>query len=294
LGMCCGFHQPTQNLANAFKVDANGLPLLDTFNNTDLKNDQGIKSSDEFIPATDLLDPRIDFTMGRRGLPYMDWGIMRGADWIRDQSWGGPYNTVEKTFFYKSQRNTLSTTTGWQTGINANNFRYLRLGNVLLWRAEVAASENDLAKALTLVNQIRTRAGNEVVMGKVNIYKLPVEVNKDDATWKSYVDFTKPAANYKVGTYPSFPDKAYAMKAIQFENRLEFGTEGMRFFDLRRWDKATPGSMKATLEAFALADQRIRPDVMTGATFDEKDKYQPVPQTQLDLEPGVLVKQTGY
>ena len=293
LGMCCGFHQPTQNLANAFKVDANGLPLFDTFNNTDLKNDAGIASKDEFIPATDLLDPRIDFTMGRRGLPYMDWGIMRGQDWIRDQQWGGPYNTVEKTFFYKSERNTLSTTTGWQTGINANNFRYLRLGHILLWRAEIAASEGDLATALKYVNQIRVRAGNEVVMGKVNIYKLPLDVNTGD-TWKTYVDFTKPAANYKIGTYAGFADKAAAMKAVQWEQRLEFATEGMRFFDLRRWDKATPGSMKATLEAFATADLRIRPDVMKGATFDEKDKYQPIPQTQMDLQPGVLKQNTGY
>ncbi len=296
LGMCCGFHQPTQNLANAFKVDANGLPLFDTFNNTDLKNDEGIASTDEFIPATDLLDPRIDFTMGRRGLPYMDWGIMRGMDWIRDQAWGGPYVTVEKTFFYKSERYSLSTTTGWQTGINANNFRYLRLGHVLLWRAEIAAYEGDLATALKYVNQIRARAGNEVVMGKVNIYKLPVSVNTGDE-WKKYVDFTKPAANYKVGIYTSFPDKNFAMKAVQWENRLEFATEGMRFFDLRRWDKLPAGmrvDMAATLNAFAAADQRIRPDVMKGATFTEKAKYMPIPQTQLDLEPGVLKQNPGY
>ena len=297
LGMCCGFHQPTQNLANAFKVDANGLPLFDTFNDTDLKNDAGIASTDEFIPATDLLDPRIDFTMGRRGLPYMDWGIMRGADWIRDQAWGGPYVTVEKTFFYKSERNSLSTTTGWQTGINANNFRYLRFGHILLWRAEIAASEGDLATALKYVNQIRVRAGNEVVMGKVNTYKLPITVNKDDATWKALVDFTKPAANYKIGTYAAFADKNAAMRAVQWEQRLEFATEGMRFFDLRRWDKLPAGlrvDMKATLEAFAAADRRVRPDVMKGASFDEKDKYQPIPQTQMDLQPGVLKQNTGY
>jgi hypothetical protein len=294
LGMCCGFHQPTQNLANAFKVDANGLPMFDTFNDTDLKNDQGIASTADFVPATDLLDPRIDFTMGRRGLPYMDWGIMRGMDWIRDQSWGGPYVTVEKTFFYKSERNSLSTTTGWQTGINANNFRYLRLGHILLWRAEVAASEGDLATALKYVNQIRARADNEKMMGLVvGLTKLPVSVNTGD-DWKKYVDFTKPAANYKVGVYASFPDKAFAMKAVQWENRLEFATEGMRFFDLRRWDKASPGFMAKTLNDFAKNDLRVRPDVMKGATFDEKDKYQPIPQTQMDLQPGVLKQNTGY
>ncbi len=293
LGFCCGFHQPKQNLANAFKVDPTGLPLFDTFNNTDLKNDEGIASTDDFVPATDLLDPRIDFTMGRRGLPYMDWGINRGMDWIRDQSWGGPYVTAEKTFFYKSERNTLSTTTGWQTGICANNWRYLRLSHVLLWRAEVAASEGDLATALKYVNMIRARAGNEVVMGKVSITKLPITVNSGD-TWKQYVDFTKPAANYKVGLYPAFADKATAMKAVQWENRLEFATDGMRFFDLRRWDKASPGFMAKTLNDYAKADLRQRPDVMKGATFDEKDKYQPIPQTQMDLEPGVLKQNTGY
>ena len=308
LNMCCGFHQPTQNLANAFKVDAAGLPLFDTFNNTDLKNDQGILSDDltdkdgkilasgYFEPATDLLDPRIDFTMGRRGLPYMDWGINRGKDWIRDQSWGGPYVTVEKTFFYKAERGSLSTTTGWQSGISANNFRYLRYTHVLLWRAEIAAFEGDVATALKYVNQIRVRAGNEVVMGKVNIFKLPVSVNKGD-DWKAHVDFTKPAANYKIGTYTAFANNEMAMKAVQWEIRLEFATEGMRFFDLRRWDKLPEGmrvNMKKTLEDFAAADLRIRPDVMKGATLDEKDKYQPIPQSQLDLEPGVLTQNPGY
>ena len=293
IGMCCGFHQPSQNLANAFKVDANGLPLFDTFNDTDLKNDQGIASDADFTPATDLLDPRIDWTMGRRGIPYLDWGIMRGRDWIRYQPWGGPYMPTLKPFFYKAQRNTLSTTTGWQTGINANNYRYIRYTHILLWRAEVAAFEGDLAKAQTLVNQIRARAGNEVVMGKVSITSLPPTVYP----WgpAGAVDFTKPAANYKIGQYPAFADKNAAMKAVQWELRLEFGTEGMRFFDLRRWDKATVGrvDMVATLNAFAKGDLRTR-QVMDKATFTEKAKYQPIPQTQRDLQPGVLEQNTGY
>ena len=294
IGMCCGFHQPSQNLANAFKVDATGLPLFDTFNNVDLKNDQGIASEASFTPAEDLLDPRIDWTMGRRGIPYLDWGIMRGRDWIRYQPWGGPYLPVEKPFFYKSQRNSLSTTTGWQTGINANNFRYIRYTHVLLWRAEIAAFEGDLAKAQTYVNQIRARAGKEVVMGKVSITSLPPTVYP----WgpAGAVDFSKPAANYKIGQYPAFADKAAAMRAVQWEIRLEFATEGMRFFDLRRWDKLTVGriDMAATLNAFARADEKLRPDVMKGAIFAEKAKYQPIPQTQIDLQPGVLKQNTGY
>ena len=45
---------------------------------------------------------------------------------------------------------------------------------------------------------------------------------------------------------------------------------------------------------FAAADLRIRPLVMKGASFDEKDKYQPIPQTQMDLQPGVLTQNLGY
>lgn len=293
IGMCCGFHQPSQNLANAFKVDANGLPLFDTFNNVDLANDQGIASEDNFVPATDLLDPRIDWTMGRRGIPYLDWGIMRGRDWIRYQPYGGPYMPVLKPFFYKSQRYTLSTTTGWQTGINANNYRYIRYTHILLWRAEVAAFEGDYPTVLNYVNQIRNRADNELVMGKVNITKLPPTVYPWGASGD--VDFTQPATNYKIGTYTSFASKDLAMRAVQWELRLEFATEGMRFFDLRRWDKATVGrvDMAATLNAFARGDERIR-DVMKGAIFTEKAKYQPIPQNQIDLQPGVLVQNPNY
>jgi len=297
IGMCCGFHQPSQNLVNAFKTDAvTGLPLFDTFNNTDLKNDQGIASGTAFIPATDPVDPRLDWTVSRRGIPYKDWGINRGSDWIRKQSEGGPYLPTPKVFFLKSQRNTLSTTTGWQTGINANNFRYIRYSHILLWRAEVAAFENDLVKARDYVNQIRDRADNQVVMGKVSIYTLPPSVYP----WgpAGAVDLTQPAANYKLGLYTAadLNTKEKAMRAAQWEQRLEFATEGRRFFDLRRWDNLPAGmrvDMAATLNAFQQGDLRVRA-FMQGASFSNKDKFQPVPQGQIDLQPGVLVQNPDY
>lgn len=91
-GGCCGFNQPSQNLVNAFRTDDKGLPLLDTYNNQDVKSDQGLSSTDPFEPTTERLDPRIDWTVGRRGLPYLDWGPHPGAAWIRDQKYGGPYS----------------------------------------------------------------------------------------------------------------------------------------------------------------------------------------------------------
>jgi hypothetical protein len=143
------------------------------------------------------------------------------------------------------------------------------------------------------VNQIRTRAGHQVVMGKVNITQLPPSVYPWGAPGD--VNFALPAANYLIGTYTSFASKDEAMRAVQWELRLEFATEGMRFFDLRRWDKATVGrvDMTATLNSFARADERIR-DAMKGAIFTEKAKYMPVPQAQIDLQPGVLIQNSGY
>jgi starch-binding outer membrane protein, SusD/RagB family len=305
IGMCCGFHQPSQNLVNAYKVDANGLPLFDTFNNTDLKNDAGISSDQAFDIATDPVDPRLDFTVSRRGIPYKDWGINRGSNWVRKQTDGGPYLPVAKPFFKKSQRYSLSTTTGWQTGINANNYRYLRYTHILLWRAEVAAAEGDLATALTYVNMIRERAGNEVVMGKVLINQLPASAypwgpgssNADYLTGGS-VDWTQPAANYNIGLYPSFANANDAMRAVQWEQRLEFATEGMRFFDLRRWDnlpnKIGGKSMAQVLNDFKTGDLRVRPSFLKDAVFNEGDKYQPIPQAQLDLQEGVLVQRPEY
>ncbi|MGE0019372.1 MAG: RagB/SusD family nutrient uptake outer membrane protein [Draconibacterium sp.] len=297
IGMCCGFHQPSQNLVNAYKVDANGLPLFDSFNNTDFKNDAGIGSEATFVPDdVTPVDPRLDFTVSRRGIPYKDWGVNRGASWVRKQSEGGPYLPTSKPFFKKSERYTLSTTTGWQTGINANNYRYIRYSHILLWRAEVAAFEGDVAKAKDLVNMIRERASNDMVMGKVKKYELPTSFYPWGA--EGDVDFTQPAANYNIGTYTAFANKDEAMKAVQWEQRLEFATEGMRFFDLRRWDNL-PGkiggkSMAQVLNDFATADLRVRVAFMKGATFDERDKYQPIPQGQLDLQPGVLEQRPEY
>ncbi len=304
IGMCCGFHQPSQNLVNAFKVDANGLPLFDTFNNVDLANDQSVASEAVFNTFTDPVDPRLDWTVGRRGIPYRDWGICRGLDWIRYQPNGGPYMPAAKPFFYKSERYSLSTTTGWMTGNNANNYRYIRYTHVLLWRAECAAFEGDLATARTLVNQVRDRADNEVVMGRVLINQLPPSVypwgaGTTDADYLSGgdVDWTQPAANYQIGQYPAFANADEAMRAVQWETRLEFSTEGMRFFDLRRWDKLPAGmrvDMAAVLNAFQQGDLRVR-TFMQGATFNMgRDEFQPVPQNQMDLQPGVLVQNPGY
>ena len=67
-GGCCGFYNPSQDLANAYKTDANGLPLLDTWFSG---NNVGAESGTSYAGN---IDPRIDWTMGRPGINYLDWG----------------------------------------------------------------------------------------------------------------------------------------------------------------------------------------------------------------------------
>ncbi|KAA0991764.1 RagB/SusD family nutrient uptake outer membrane protein [Dyadobacter aurulentus] len=257
-GGCCGFYQPSQNLVNAFKTDAAGLPLLDTFNSVDVKNDEGLASTDAFTPYEGTLDPRLDWTVGRRGLPFLNWGVHPGKNWIRDQAFGGPY-TFKKFFAYSGENAGAESPRA-----NANNYRAIRFADVLLMRAEVAVEQNDLATALKIVNQIRTRAGNVVVT---------------DASGK-------PAANYLVKPYPAFSTQDYARKAVRFERRVELAMEGHRHFDLVRW-----GVADVVLNAY-LTKESVKRSYLKGATFVKgKSEYFPIPQAQIDIMGADVLRQ---
>lgn len=279
-----GFYQPSQNLFEAFQTTADGLPVLDVANRDALVSDMGVNSSTDFTPTQHLLDPRVDFIIARRGVDFLGWGIHPGNDWIREQPNGGPYMT--KIFMHTKAEQTLN---AYGTGFyNGKNYRMIRYANILLWRAECAIEDNDLDMARDLVNQVRNRAKTSTpVMGLClstkNLASSPV------------VDYTKPAANYKIEPYPTvsgaypFDTKENALKAVQLETRLEFACGPFRFFDLRRWGILTP-----TLSAYIAQDVQFR-TFMTGATFeDEKDAYWPIPQGQIDLEGGVLEQDPNY
>ncbi len=284
-GTCCGFFQPTYNLVNAFKVDDDGLPLFDTFNDTDLANDRNVAETESFTVDEAYVDPRLDWTVGRRGIPFLDWGVYAGKAWVRDVNNAGPF-MYKKNMFYSSEKASYATSTGWAVGVNANNYRVYRLAHVYLWRAEVAVEENDLELARHYVNLIRARAGNDVVMGKAT------EIITGGVVSGYTVDETQPAANYNVGLYSSFPTQAYARQAVQWELRLEFGMEGQRFFDLVRW-----GIAKETLTDY-VNKEKSKIDYLSAANFTEGvNEYWPIPQDQIDIQnvnEEILTQNTGY
>ncbi len=272
-GTCCGFFQPSFEFVNSFRTDANGLPLLDNSYNSPanaVKTDMGIKSDQPFTPDAGPLDPRLDHSVGRRGIPFLDWGPHTGFSMIRNQPNGGPYSPKKYIFTKAEKAAGLTETGGWghQT-YNAYNVTIIRFADVLLMAAEAEIEVGSLAKALEYTNMVRGRAANASDFVSID---------------------GKPAANYKIGLYQSFPTKEYARSAVRFERRMELGMEGYRFYDLVRW-----GEDVEALNRYLKYDQVLLPGALGGATYTATKALFPLPQSQIDLVGASVLKQNpGY
>jgi len=274
---CCGFNNPSWNLVQAYKTDANGLPFLDgSYNNAPLVSD--VKN-----PWTGTVDARLDWTAGRPGKPWFDWGTVDSA-WIRDVPNDGVFVTM-KNNYAKSQQGVYSSTETvfWGAAeVAANNIPLCRFSDVILWDAECEAQIGSLDQAETYVNMVRQRAANPAGFTYLNA--------NYDATSSMYTPQTTPADNYKVGQYApgafSAMGKPAALNAIYFERRLELAMEGQRFFDLARYDNGT-GSMAATLNAY-VAVEKTRSGfylVNNNAVFTKGvNEYFAIPQKEIDAE----------
>lgn len=270
---CCGFFQPSQDLVNSFKTNASGLPDMDNYNTNPVTIDNGQGS---FTPYAGTLDPRLDWTVGRRTIPYLDWTTHKGTAWQRDASYSGPYSP-KKNLTRRTQQGEYTDASFWNSpsGVTALNVNLIRFADVLLLLAEAEAELSNLPGALQLVNQIRTRADNP----NGRVFKF---VNDADPTQGFS---TTPAANYSIGTYPAFASKEFALKAIHFERKLELAMEGHRFFDLVRWGEAA-----ATLNKYFTYEGTLR-GYLTGANFvGSRHEYFPIPQRQIDLSKGTLTQ----
>ena len=143
---CCGFKTPSFDLAYSFKVDSKGLPI----------SSKGVALSRLTNTSTDLVDPRLDYTIGRTNVPYLDWGIHKDS-WVRGQGYMGWYSPKKNP-----HSKTASTLSGSWSGaqLSALNVELMRYSDVLLMAAECEVEAGSLEKARDYVNQIRKRAGN--------------------------------------------------------------------------------------------------------------------------------------
>ncbi|MEJ2504476.1 MAG: RagB/SusD family nutrient uptake outer membrane protein, partial [Gemmatimonadota bacterium] len=212
---CCGFHQPSQNLVNFFHVDGSGLPVaLSQGDLTPLSASEAWNESDDEFEGGNLepVDPRLDWTVGRDGVPYKDWGV-HAAQWIRDEDFSGPYSPKKQIH---EQASGAQSSVGWNAQhLNSVNMHIYRYADLLLLLAEAEVEAGDPEVARQIVNEIRTRAG-QVAQGPVDNMVVPID--DPSITW----------ANYQIGTYPagSFNDQAFARSAVRYERRLELAMEG--------------------------------------------------------------------
>jgi starch-binding outer membrane protein, SusD/RagB family len=281
--------QPTYNLVNAFKTNADGLPMLDNFNDENMTNDADVKGYDYYTTYDGTVDPRLDWTVGRRGVPYLDWttpsyysgyGSNPGSDpdysWINDRTYGGPYIPVKNNFryndgdFVKYSENYAQ----YYLLTSATNVSIIRFADVLLWAAECEVETGNIDKARTFVNFVRNRA-------KTGRY---VEVVYDE------IGGYAASANYNIGLYNTpWSDQAMARKAVRFERRLELALEGHRFFDLVRW-----GIAADYINTYLQKEKDRLPANLTGVTFTaNKNEYFPIPQLEIDLN-SKIKQNPGY
>lgn len=200
----CDFYKPSQNLVNAFRTNADGLPFIDNFNDKD------------FDPATDNADPRLWLTVGIAGFPYeFNPTLMmnRTHNWSRSNGLYG-YHVTLKHNVDPASGYLIRSALWFGTPMNRIVVRY---ADVLLMRAEALAQLGRDAEAIELVNRLRNRASRSLGMlaGYDTNYGAKIRV-------KPYTDNTN------------------ALARVKMERRLELAMESERFFDLVRWGEAEP------------------------------------------------------
>lgn len=272
---CCGFHQPSQNLVNFFVVDGSGLPIAVSQGDlTPVSATAAWNARDEELEggSSVLVDPRLDWTVGRDGVPYKDWpsapnttGIHE-ASWIRDEAFGGPYSPKKHVHEFASD---AQSNVGWNAQhLNSVNIHLYRYADMLLLLAEAEVEAGSLENARRIVNQIRERAGRVAQGPGTSRESMAVPIDDPSITW----------ADYHIGLYTSFPSPEYARTAVRYERRIELAMEGHRLFDLQRW-----GVVESVLNEFIEVESTRMPHLGAAATVTGRHNFYPIPPVQIEL-----------
>jgi len=259
---CCGFHQPSQNMVNAFKTSADGLPMFTTYNNKDVKIEEDFKIN--------TFDPRLDHTVAIPGHPYKYIpNFIFQKSWIRSPQIYGSFMSMKETVgpddpAFQKAPPFMSSSKNWDI---------IRYDDVLLWKAEALIELDKPMEALELINKIRRRAAESTS-----------RLKQADGTYSS---------NYKIEEYRPGVNctwtREFAREALRWERRLEFSMEGNRFFDLTRWGIAA----EYLNDYFAV--EKAKSSHLKDAFFTKgRDEYFPIPLAQMNLSSGLYIQNVGW
>ncbi|MGX5690044.1 RagB/SusD family nutrient uptake outer membrane protein [Arcticibacter tournemirensis] len=259
---CCGFHVPSHDLINAFKTDEKGLPMYNSYNSND------VAASGDYTTGT--FDPRLDHTVAIPGHPYK-----YKANFIFQRSWARAPEVYDA---FASMKEVVAPDDPSFQKIppfmsSSKNWDIIRYDDVLLFKAEALIELGRQDEALPLINQLRTRAA-----GSLSLLK------KADGTPISHygIDVYKPGINC---TWT----RDFARQALRWERRLEFATEGYRFFDLVRW-----GIAAEVINTY-FSIEKTRSAHLAEAKFTKgRDEYLPIPLNQINYSKGLYQQNKGW
>jgi hypothetical protein len=304
-----GFYQPTYDFVNSFIVDDNGLPLTTTQARakdrlTVIKKVVNKKGEKEDLPKTDLtvpVDPRLDITAGRFGVPFLDYGVpFRFGGWVRDYNNGGMYMNKKYLPTIADRSSGLSVATNPVN--SAKNLHLIRFADVLLMYAECLIHDGKYDEAIGYINQVRGRAANDFykVDDYAGLYEnliksetnytaadiIPSGLTMDDKVNNKTVAGT--ASNYRVGLYPTTGNtEATATTALRAERRAELGMEGHHWYDLCRW-----GIAADFLNSYVDYEGKFFPNKF--ASYGKNWVMLPIPFGEIQRGNGVIVQNADW
>lgn len=258
----CDFYKPSINLVNAYRTNSDGLPLIDN---------AAAAASDYEVGSAQTVDPRLFVTVGVPGTPYMfnpNFMINKSNTWSRSGGMYGYYVSLKQnvdpsltdTYLFVCDNQ-------WASSMNRVVFRY---ADVLLMRAEALAQLGKTDEAISLVNQVRSRAQGMTTGSVVANYP------------------NKYGVHYAIGKYNGSYSKEETLKIVKMERRLELAMESERFFDLVRWGEA------ATVINRFYTTEGEKMNFLSGAVFTaDKNEYLPIPDDQMKAANGHYTQNCG-
>lgn len=190
-------------------------------------------------PPYDKLEPRFQATILYNGSPWKDRRIEPYIGGTDGwTTWKTDKEPKGKTVTGYYLRKLVDESFDVTTSGGSHPFTFLRYGEVLLNKAEACYRTNDTDGANDAVRQIRTRVG------------LPYTNKTGDALWRAIVQ----------------------------ERKVELAFEGLRYWDLRRWNAAA-NKYPEGLSGYQQHGLRIEPEGSgfryTYVSVDEKDRNFP-------------------
>lgn len=169
-----GFNAPTQNFVDAFEVTGDGV-----------------------------VDPRLDYTVGREGQPWFNDTILFDPDW-------SPTGYLSKKYIQPLEEVPAEIKADGQL-----NYQVIRYADVLLMLAESLNEQSRSGEAVVYVNMVRKRARESYMYDE----KLPGYPAIPNGLLADVVD----------------GGQASVRNAIRQERRVELGFEFHRYFDVIRY-----------------------------------------------------------